>query len=89
MRLVVFFEFVSMTFMVMKFVVETVPVHQCPWAAVLAAWVPEPEVDAATVHAWARDEAVKACIGATSVRFIGLSSRVSWCPAGVSRRRSQ
>lgn len=72
MRLVFCFEVMSMK----DFVEATEPAHQCPWAAVCEAVVPVPAiVDAA--NARVRDEATEACIGATSVRFIGVSSRVS------------
>ena len=83
MRLVVFFEFMSME----DTVEDRLPAHQCPWAAVCEAVVPEPEVVAAA-NARARDEAVVACIGATSVRFIGLSSRVSGLCRADSRQWS-
>lgn len=81
--MVVFFEFMSM-----KDVVETGPAHQCPWAAVREVVVAEAVVVAATADAWARDEAMKACIGATSVRFIGVSSRVFGVHRANSRWRS-
>lgn len=81
MRFLVDFEFMSIA----DDVELTGPAHQCPWAAVREAVVPE--VVAATANAWARDEATKACIGATSVRFIGCSNRVRGLWQGDSLQR--
>lgn len=80
------FEFVS----VADVIEWTGPAHQCPWAAVCEAVVPEPEVVATAAAATARDEATKACIGATSVRFIGIQSGevlLRACPGRVHKRQ--